>query len=69
MGELYSLTWQQKETGCYYAGHSQGGPVHNIDEPTDSVIQGNYTEYRVGGLFETDFTYTRFNEDVCEDVQ
>ena len=65
VGVLHPLTWENIPTGCYYAGHSQGGPVHNIDAPTDSVIEGNYTEYRVSGLFETDFKYARFDEDMC----
>ena len=31
---------------CLYAGSSQGGSITNV-EPIDSVIEGNYLEYKV----------------------
>ena len=65
VGELLPLPWEMNPTGCLYAGHSQGGPVQELNSPTNSVIEGNYEEYRVNGLHETTFMYTRFDEGLC----
>ena len=47
---FYDLTYD----GCYYAGDSQGGP----ERSRDPVIEGDYTQYAMDGLFDTEFTYT-----------
>ena len=49
---------------CYYAGSSQGGRTGEREE-NDSVIEGDYTDYQVGGLFDDNFIYSQFERDRC----
>ena len=65
VSELYHRTWEGTRAPCYYAGSSQGGPLNEFDAPRDSVIQGRYSDYRVDGLYETDFSYSRFDSSLC----
>ena len=65
VAELYDQTWDYSREICLYAGSIQGGPVREITEPNDSVIQGSYKDYSVASLFGTDFVYSQFNISLC----
>lgn len=64
-GWLYSLTWERMQGPCLYAGNRQAGKIYEVDDPNDSVIEGNFTEYEVPGRFETSFKYSEFDETRC----
>ena len=61
---FYDLVWDHSDDGCYYAEDSQGGPERSRDL-THSVIKGDYTQYVMDGLFDTGFTYNRFDDANC----
>ena len=65
VAERYDQTWDFSREICFYAGNIQGGPVREIDDPNDSVIQGSYKDYSVRSLFATDFVYSQFNASLC----
>ena len=64
-GFFYPLTWDFKEGPCLYVGNRQAGPIAEVDDPNDSVIEGTYSDYLVAGAFVTDFEFGLFNEDQC----
>ena len=64
LGLKEDVTWDFRSRTCYYVGNRQGGMIGE-DPNSDSVIQGEYSDYAVNSLFHTDFTYTRFNEVLC----
>lgn len=49
---------------CYYVGNGQGG-ITGLLEDEDSVIEGQYSDYVVDGLFGHNFIYSQFEEDRC----
>ena len=59
------MTWDVRDELCFYAGSNQGGPIREIEEPNDSVIEGSYEDYRVQGLFSTQFVYAQFDDSMC----
>ena len=46
---------------CLYAGNQNGGPIAEVPG-SGSVIEGKYTDYEVGGLFGTDFKFSKYND-------
>lgn len=60
----YSMTWDHHHKTCYYAGNSQGGPEASRNQ-NESVIEGSYTDYQTGGLFDTQFKFEKFKDEVC----
>ena len=68
VGKKGPVTWEFEQRVCYYVGNSQGGKLGETVEPNDSVIQGNYAEYKVDSLFATAFKYSRFNTVRCTQV-
>ena len=46
---------------CLYAGNSNGGPVAEV-KGSGSVIEGRYSNYEVDGLFDTDFQFSKYND-------
>ena len=64
-GVFYPLSWEFKDQPCIYAGNRQGGPIHEVLDPNDPVIEGTYRDYVVDGLFETEYVFGRFNESLC----
>ena len=61
-----SQTWEGQNEPCLYAGNRQGGVVYEVLGEQDSVIEGNYADYRVQGLYETRFRYSHFNNSLCK---
>lgn len=64
-GILTDSNWEFKKTPCFYVGDQQGGPVYEVDDPNDSVIEGQYDEYVIDGAFETTFKYSKFDSSRC----
>ena len=58
-------TFEFERRVCYYAGNTQAGELAEVSEPNDSVIEGEYSDYRVESLFATEFTYTHFDDSRC----
>ena len=52
---------------CLYAGDGHAGSVYEVPAGPDNgpVIEGVYTDYIVGGKFETDFRYSHFESTRC----
>lgn len=67
VAELYTFTWEPRQQVCFYAGNIQGGRLAEITDENfnDPVIEGSYKDYIVGGLFEHEFVYSRFNGSMC----
>ena len=61
---VHDITWNHDKTTCYYVGNKQGGP-ENSHDPIESVIEGDYSMYSTGGLFDTGFVFSRFDDDTC----
>ena len=64
VAEKYVRAWDNSKQVCLYGGNSQGGPAAEFVSK-DSVIEGRYSQYAVGGLHETSFVYSQFDETVC----
>ena len=62
---LLGVDWEFNRNPCFYAGNQQGGPIYEVADPNDSVIEGDYFDYEVPDAFETQFTYNRFVEGRC----
>ena len=65
MGFLYPLTWEFDERQCLYVGNGQGGPIDEVDNPNDPVLQGEYTDYIIDDLYGTDFAFGHFVSSTC----
>ena len=64
LGLKKDVTWDFRSEICYYVGNVQGG-VTGEDPSSDPVIEGDYTHYAVESLFSTEFSYSRFREELC----
>lgn len=64
-GLLLDVNWEFQKTPCFFVGNQQGGPIYEVEDPNDSVIEGGYEDYRVGGVFEPDYKYNRFDSSRC----
>ena len=65
VGLKSDVTFEFENRPCYYVGNTQAGPLAEVDEPNDSVIEGIYTEYEVISLFSPGFMYSHFNFNRC----
>ena len=69
-GLLHDLTWNYKDVAgpCLYVGNKQGGPIYEVKNPNDNVIEEIYAEYKVGGAFSEDgYGFGIFMEERCSD--
>ena len=65
-GWYYPLSWEFIEDPCLYVGNRQGGPIYEVQDPNDPVIEGRYKDYRVQSAFsEENYGFGRFDEDSC----
>ena len=47
-------------------GDRQSGPIYEVYEPNDGVIEGDYKDYQVTNAFsEVNYKFSRFNEMQC----
>ena len=60
-----SMTWENEQRPCLYVGNPQAGPLDEIVDPNDSVIEGTYRDYEVASLFSPDFVFSYFDETFC----
>ena len=65
IAEQHPATWDRKRIQCLYAGNAQGGSINEVVVPNDHVIEGEYEEYEVSGLLESNFQYDKFEDDQC----
>ena len=65
VGLGYSVTWEFEKRPCLYVGNSQAGPLGEIVDPNDSVIEGTYQNYQVNSMFSSDFAFSHFDETQC----
>ena len=67
LGEFYDRKWDRTNEPCLYVGNAQGGKSYDVEDPNDSVIEGNYREYFIENedLFETNYKYVQFEEERC----
>ena len=56
-------TWDMKRTPCLYSGNTQAGQIAEVTSLSGTVIEGSYDEYKVSGLFDTEFEYDEFDSD------
>ena len=59
------VTWEFEKRPCLYVGNSQGGPIDEVVGPNDSVIEVEYTDYKVMDMFSTSYKYNKFEEGKC----
>ena len=64
-GLMSGTTWEHQNTPCFYAGNNQAGKIVEIDDPNDSVIEGDVMNYRVSSAFGTAFKFTHFDSSRC----
>ena len=64
------MTWELERRPCYFVGNGQAGRLVEVTppDPNDPVIEGKYSDYIVGSLFATDYTYSHFNDSMCSTV-
>ena len=66
-GWMYDLTWDHSEGPCLYVGNRQSGPIGEVTDPNDPVIESLYTSYRVPGAFDEgeDYKFGMFDNSKC----
>ena len=64
LGLKQDVKWDFQSGTCYYVGNVQGGVIGE-DLNSDPVIEGDYTEYTMDSLFDTEYNHTRFDQDLC----
>ena len=65
-GYLYPLASDFSPNPCLYVGNRQAGPIHEVIDPNDPIIETIYKNYIVPSAFdETDFPFAMFNEGRC----
>ena len=65
-GWLYDLTWEFEEGPCFYVGNRQAGPIYEVTDPNDGVIENIYSDYKVDSAFsEENYAFGLFSEDRC----
>ena len=57
--------WDHTPKNCLYAGNSQGGRLREVQDPNDSLIEGDITDYQMPSAFATSFRFRQFNESSC----
>ena len=65
-GWLYDLTWEFHDGPCLYVGNRQAGPIYEVRNPNDNIIEETYREYRVDSAFsEEGYDFGIFMEERC----
>lgn len=64
VSEYFTHKWDLTRDTCFYSGNIQGGSLFEISDPNfnDPVIEGEYADYIVEGLFQNSFKYSQFSE-------
>ena len=67
VGLKVNVTWEFEHRTCYYVGNGQAGTLAEV--AGSSVIEGDYVDYKVDSLFETEFSpFGQFMEAYCDTV-
>ena len=67
-GLFQKQTWNHDPFPCLYAGDRQGGPIFEVTDPNDPVIEEGYKDYVVPGVFsEKDYKFGLFDDSKCSD--
>ena len=66
-GWLDDRTWESEDgVPCLYVGNIQGGPIYEVTNPNDGVIENRYSDYKVESAFsEENYAFGLFSEDRC----
>lgn len=66
-GTIDPLTWDLSKGPCLYVGSRQSGPIFEVSDPNDPVIESVYTNYQVKQPFveDQDYKFGRFEESRC----
>ncbi len=66
-GIMHGTTWDHSEGPCLFVGNRQSGPIVEVNNPNDPVIQDLYTDYQVKQPFgeDDDFKFGMFDESKC----
>lgn len=62
---LLGVDWEFNRNPCFYAGNQQGGPIREVEEPNDSVIEGDFVDYEISSAFDTQYQFSRFADETC----
>ena len=68
IGELRSFTYDGEEEHCLYVGDGQGGALIQPNYKGDNnntLIEGEYWQYKVDTSFDSHFMYSQFDENRC----
>ena len=67
LGIFFSQKWDNSAGPCLYVGNAQGGPSYEVEDPNDSVIEGDYFDYLIPSedMFETEYKFAQFDEGRC----
>lgn len=65
LGSRFERSWDLTQMTCYYCGNIQGGRSHIVGTYDDSVIEGTHSDYVTGGLFSSNFKFSRFGLNQC----
>ena len=64
-----SVTWELERRPCYFVGSGQAGPLAEVSEPNDSVIEGVHSDYNYNLVTicysYTSYIYSHFLEGRC----
>ena len=60
-----SVTWEFEKKPCLYVGNSQAGPLGEVVDPNDSVIEGTYKDYIVESIFSPNFKFAHIDDENC----
>ncbi len=67
-GFLQERTWNHEPFPCLYAGNRQGGPISEVSNPNNPVIEGSYKDYFVPSVFsEENYKFRLFDDSKCSD--
>ena len=67
LGIFFTQKWDSSAGPCLYVGNAQGGPSSEVEDPNDSVIEGDYIDYLIpgGDMFEAEYKFAQFQEERC----
>ena len=66
-GLLDHRTWESDDgVPCLHVGNIQAGPIYEVTNPNDGVIENSYSDYKVESAFsEENYAFGLFSEDRC----
>ena len=68
-GLLDDRTWESDDgpgVPCLHVGNIQAGPIYEVANPNDGVIENSYSDYKVESAFsEENYAFGLFSEDRC----